>query len=117
MTSQILAKYSNERGWVRLTVTDTVYSNQEKAFKKMDAFVISMQENDGQYWSKTVYDIDQAATEYRACLKQLRNRTLANMCTANPARRCACSPKNCPQEFGGAAFWQLFRASCLNRVK
>ena len=48
MTSQILAKYSNERGWVRLTATDTVYSNQEKAFKKMDAFVISMQENNGQ---------------------------------------------------------------------
>ena len=36
MTSQILAKYSNERGWVRLTATDTVYSNQEKSFKKRE---------------------------------------------------------------------------------
>ena len=117
MTSQILAKYSNERGWVRLTATDTVYSNQEKAFKKIDAFVISMQENDGQYWSKTVYDINQAVTEYRACLKQLRNRTLANMCAENPAARCKCSANNCPKSLGGAAFWQLFRTSCLNRVK
>lgn len=42
---------------------------------------------------------------------------------SEPRRNCCfaqkqkCSPKNCPQCLGGAAFWEIFGANCIYRTR
>lgn len=120
---KIYAKYSDKNGEVCMFKDNGIYNYNAKIFEQGDVFSVVMKQfytpGSCQYESRAYiyYDLEQAIDEYRACIDKLHNRVPARMCAANPVRRCACSPKNCPQEFGGPAFWQMFRESCMKRSR
>ncbi len=61
-------------------------------------------------------DINLAGDLYQDYIDELNGDKPARMCAAR-SRRMRCCAKNCPARFGGAAYWEIFRASCLHRTK
>lgn len=120
---KIYAKYFNQNGEVYMFRPNEIYDSATNTFKPTgdNTFTVAMEKfsplGNSHIWQRTFYDFDVAVDEYRACVDKLNNRTSARMCAANPAARCKCSANNCPKYLGGAAFWQIFRESCLYRTK
>ena len=120
---KIFAKYFDENGEVYLFRPKEMYDRATNTFKPTDenTFTVGMEKisplGNSEIWQRTFYDFEVAVDEYRACVDKLNNRTSARMCAANAAGRCKCSAANCPKSLGGAAFWQIFRESCLYRTK
>ena len=120
---KIFAKYFDENGEVYMFRPKEMYDRATNTFKPTgdNTFTVAMEKfsplGNSHILQHTVYDFEEAVDEYRAYIDKLHDRVPARMCAANPVRRCACSPKNCPQEFGGPAFWQMFRESCMKRSR
>ena len=120
---KIYAKYFNQNGEVYMFRPNEIYDSATNTFKPTDekTFTVAMEKfsplGNSDIWQHTVYDFEEAVDEYRACVDKLNGRTSARTCVANPAGRCKCSANNCPKSLGGAAFWQIFRESCLYRTK
>lgn len=119
---KIFAKYFDENGEVYMFRPNEIYDSATNTFKPTgdNTFTVAMEKfsplGNSHIFQHTVYDFEEAVDEYRAYIDKLHDRVPARMCAANPNHRCKCSPQNCPQKIGGAAFWQLFRESCLNRT-
>ena len=119
---KIFAKYFDENGEVYMFRPKEMYDRATNTFKPTgdNTFTVAMEKfsplGNSHILQHTVYDFEEAVDEYRAYIDKLHDRVPARMCAANPNHRCKCSPQNCPQKIGGAALWQLFRESCLNRT-
>lgn len=120
---KIFAKHFDENGEVYMFRPNEIYDSATNTFKPTgdNTFTVAMEKisplGNSHIWQRTFYDFDVAVDEYRACIDKLHGRTSARTCTANAAGRCKCSAANCPKSLGGAAFWQIFRESCLYRTK
>ena len=120
---KIFAKYFNENGEVYMFRPNEIYDRATNTFKPTDekTFTVAMEKfsplGNSHILQHTVYDFEEAVDEYRAYIDKLHDRVPARMCAANPVARCKCSAANCPKSLGGAAFWQIFRESCLYRTK
>ena len=101
---KIFAKYIEDNGYVYLFRPNEIYDSATNTFKPTDekTFTVAM---------------EKFSDEYLAYIDKLHDRVPARMCAANPKDHRKCSAANCPKELGGAAFWQLFRTSCMNRTK
>ncbi len=119
---KIYAKYFNQNGEVYMFRPKEMYDASTNTFRPTTSeFVIGMEKvsklGNSHIWQHTVYDFEEAIDEYRACIDKLNGRTPARTCVVNPVERCKCSAANCPKSLGGAAYWQIFRESCLYRTK
>ena len=120
---KIFAKYFDENGEVYMFRPNEIYDSATNTFKPTDekTFTVAMEKfsplGNSHILQHTVYDFEEAIDEYLAYIDKLHDRVPARMCAANPKDHRKCSAANCPKELGGAAFWQLFRTSCMNRTK
>ncbi len=120
---KIFAKYYDENGEVYMFRPNEIYDPATNTFKPTDenTFTVAMEKispsGNSHILQHTVYDLEEAVDEYRACIDKLHGRTPARTCAVNPNGHRKCSAANCPKSLGGAAFWQIFRESCLYRTK
>ena len=120
---KIFAKYFNQNGEVYMFRPNEIYDSATNTFKQTgdNTFTVAMEKfsplGNSHIWQRTFYDFEVAVDEYRACIDKLHGRTPARTCAVNPNGHRKCSAANCPKSLGGAAFWQIFRESCLYRTK
>lgn len=108
-----LHKYSGTKGKLRLNEEDGMYSVYVETFKGASTSVQS-----------TPYLTYDAAWDHY--LKQWRVLTGLTSDAKQPkplkmcyfgGATCKCSPRKCPAELGGAAYWEIFRNSCQYRTR
>lgn len=61
---------------------------------------------------------EEALEKFAELKAELDGRTyIKPKCKYSAARTRPCNSRNCPAKLGGAAFWQIFRDSCLYRKR